>query len=175
MKGPALALGIVLMALSTASPVPAGERAVGRMLGDTWIGTGDVDPACIRILDELDRSEGVGDAAGRAAAYRQLRSGGCPIRISVGPPPSAEYSSYDGATFSSACPRKRLPDGHCPTLAQSIDYTSCMGFAAEMKQAIRIGDEAREANAYRKARRLGCQLLERKRPDAGASDRVGVR
>lgn len=173
MKGPALAIAIVLAGLSAASPVPAGERTIGRMLGDTWIGGGDGDAACIRILDELDRTEGAGDAAGRGAAYRQLRSSGCPIRISVGPPRSAEYGTYDGATFGTACPRGRLPDGHCPTPGQSIDHASCMGFAAEMKQAIRIGDEHREANAYWKARRLGCKLVQRKRPDAEAyeSDR----
>lgn len=170
-----LTAGIALVGLSMASPVPAGERAVGRMLGDTWIGGSDGDPACIRILDELDRTEGAGDAAGRAAAYRRLRSSGCPIEISVGPPRSAEYYSYDGATFGAVCPQARLPDGHCPTLGQSIDYTNCLGFAAEMRRAITAGDEAREANAYRKARRLGCQIVQRKRPLADEVDRRGSR
>jgi hypothetical protein len=159
----ALGIGIALAGLSAASPVLAGERAVGRLLGDTWIKGGDPDPTCIRILDELDRAEGAGDAAGRAAAYRQLRTGGCPVQIPVEPPRSAEYGSYDGATFGVVCPRKRLPDGHCPTLGQAIDYASCTGFAAEMRKAIGAGDEAGEANAYRKARRLGCALVERKR------------
>ncbi len=164
----ALGIGIVLAGLSAASPVLAGERAVGRLLGDTWIKGGDPDPACIRILDALDLAEGAGDAAGRAAAYRQLRSGRCPVQIPVEPPRSAEYGSYDGATFGTVCPRGRLPDGHCPTLGQSIDYISCMGFAAEMRKAIQGGDEAGEVNAYRKARRLGCALVERKRLDSDA-------
>jgi hypothetical protein len=31
-----------------------------------------------------------------------------------------------------------------------------------MRKAVKAGDEAGEANAYRKARRLGCALVERR-------------
>jgi hypothetical protein len=175
MRGMTFAIGIALAGLWTASPVLAGDRAVGMMLGDTWIRGGDAGADCIRILDELDRVEGLGDQTEKRAAYRQLRASGCSIQVSSGPQPSAEYGSYDGATFSVTCPRKRLPDGHCPTLGQSIDYGTCTDYAIEMKKAVRSGDEAREANVYRKARRLGCQLVQRNRPKADASGSGGMR
>lgn len=147
------------ISLTMLSPLGAAERPLGGMLGGAWLKGDQVNPDCIRSLNEFDRAGRANDMAGKAAAYRSLRSLGCPVEFAAGPPPSDTV----GDIYGTYCTRPALPDGHCPTLGQSIDYRNCQAFAHAIRKAIKAGDEALEASAYRKARRLGCALVERKR------------